>query len=68
MTSVSLCAPPTASTSSTGLSPTKLAAQRPLRPSLCTVRPIRATAARLESAATALNAHSPLASPSGAVA
>jgi hypothetical protein len=65
---VSLCAPPTAITSSTGFNPTKPAAQRPLRPSRDTVRPINATAARLDNAAIAFNAHSPLASPSGAVA
>jgi len=63
-----LWAPPTAITSSTGFKPTKLAAQRPLRPSRETVRPINATAARLEITASALNAHSPLAKPNGAVA
>jgi hypothetical protein len=66
--SVSLWAPPTASSSSTGLSPTKAAAQRREWPHLPAARAISATAPRLETTATALKAHSPPASPRGAVA
>jgi hypothetical protein len=66
--SVSLCAPPTASTSSTGFKPTNAAAQRGDWPSLAAARATSATAARLPATAKALNAHSPPASPSGAVA
>ncbi|MEA2139971.1 MAG: hypothetical protein QOC91_70 [Solirubrobacteraceae bacterium] len=68
ISSVSLWAPPTASTSSTGFSPTNAAAQRRECPSLPAARATSAIAARLEATATALNAHSPPASPSGAVA
>jgi hypothetical protein len=63
--SVSLCAPPTASTSSTGLSPTKAAAQRRDWPRRPAARATSATAPRLDSTASALNAHSPPDSPSG---
>jgi hypothetical protein len=63
--SVSLCAPPTASTSSTGLSPTNAAAQRRESPRLPAARATSATAPRLLSTASALNAHSPPLSPSG---
>jgi hypothetical protein len=66
--SVSLCAPPTASTSSTGFSPTNAAAQRAECPSRPAARAISATAARLETTAIALNAHRLPARPSGAVA
>jgi hypothetical protein len=66
--SVSLCAPPTASTSSTGFSPTNAAAQRAECPSLPAARAVSAIAARLETTASALNAHSAPDSPSGAVA
>jgi hypothetical protein len=66
-TSVSLCAPPTASTSSTGFRPTNAAAQRALWPSRPAARAINATAPRLETAATTFIAHSPPASPIGAV-
>jgi hypothetical protein len=67
ITSVSLWAPPTAITSSTGLSPTNAAAQRPSCPSRLAARAISAIAARLDAPATALNAHSPVASENGAV-
>jgi hypothetical protein len=66
--SVSLCAPPTASASSTGFSPTNAVAQRAESPDRSQVRAISATAARLAATDSALNAHSPPASPSGAVA
>ena len=66
--SVSLCAPPTASTSSTGFSPTNAAAKRRECPSFRAARATSAMAARLAATATALNAHRPPASPSGAVA
>ncbi len=62
---VSLWAPPTASTSSTGLSPTKAAAQRRDCPRRPAARAISVTAPRLDSTASALNAHSPPDSPSG---
>jgi len=65
---VSLCAPPTASDSSTGLRPTKAIAQRAEWPRRAAVRAISATAPRLERTATAFSAHSPPASPSGTVA
>jgi hypothetical protein len=67
-TSVSLWAPPTASTSSTGFRPTNAAAQRretPRRPAACAVR---ATAARLPAAAATFSSHSPAARPAGASA
>ena len=63
--SASLCAPPSASTSITGFRPTNAAAhvgEWPMRPA---ARAINATAPRLASTASALNAHSPPASPSG---
>jgi hypothetical protein len=66
--SVSLCAPPTASTSSTGFSPTNAAAQPGEWPRRPAARAISATAPRVEATAIALNAHSPPASPSGAIA
>lgn len=65
--SVSLCAPPTAITSSTGFSPTNAAAQRALWPRRPAARAISAIAARLEQRARALKTHRPAASPSGAV-
>ena len=63
---VSLCAPATASASSTGFRPTNAAAKRREWPSRPAARAISATAARLLATASALNAHSPPASPSGA--
>jgi hypothetical protein len=68
MISVSLCAPPTASTSRTGFRPAKAAAKRGECPSRRAARAISATAPRLEAAATTFSAHSPPAMPSGAVA
>lgn len=65
--SVSMCALPTASTSSVGFSPTKAAAPRMEWFKALAARAISATAVRLESAATAFSAQSPPASPSGAV-
>jgi hypothetical protein len=67
MISVSLCAPPTAITSTTGFRPTNATAQRVLCPRSPAARPISAIAARLEQTATALKIHSAAASPSGAV-
>jgi hypothetical protein len=66
--SVSLCAPPTASTSSTGFKPTNAVAQAAEPPRRRHVRAITATAAKLERSAIALNVHRPPASPRGAVA
>ena len=66
--SVSLWAPPTASTSSTGFRPTKAAAQRGECPHLAAARATSATAPRLAATMIALNAHNPPASPSGAIA
>jgi hypothetical protein len=66
--SVSLCAPPTASASKTGFRPTNAIAQRADSPTRAHVRAISATAARLLSSATALNVHRAPARPSGAVA
>jgi hypothetical protein len=66
--SVSLCAPPTASTRTTGFNPTNAAAQAPDWPRRLAARAISATAPRLEATAIALNAHSPPARPSGAIA
>jgi hypothetical protein len=66
--SVSLWAPPTASTSSTGFRPTNAAAQPGEWPRRAAARATRATAPRLDATAIALNAHSPPASPSGAIA
>jgi hypothetical protein len=66
--SVSLWAPPTASTSSTGFSPTKAAAKRGDWPCLAAARAISATAPRLAATAIPFSAHSPAASPSGAIA
>jgi hypothetical protein len=68
MISVSLCAPPTASTSSTGLSPTNALAQRREWPSRPAARAISAIAPRLLATAIALNAHSEPPTPSGTVA
>jgi hypothetical protein len=65
---VSLCAPPTANTSTTGFNPTNAAAHAPERPRRSAARAISATALRLEATAIALNAHSPPASPSGVIA
>ena len=64
--SVSLWAPATASASSTGFRPTNTAAKRREWPSRPAARAISAIAARLLATASALNAHSPPASPSGA--
>ncbi len=66
--SVSLWAPPTASTSSTGFRPTKATAKRGEWPSLVAARATSATAPRLEATASTFNAHNPPASPSGAIA
>jgi hypothetical protein len=66
--SVSLCAPPTASTSSTGFSPTNAAAHTGDWPRRPAARAISATAPRLETTAIALKAHRPPASPNGAIA
>ncbi len=66
--SVSLWAPPTASTRTTGLSPTNAAAQRAEWPARAAARAISAIAPRLHSAENAFSTHSPPASPSGAVA
>ena len=66
--SVSLWAPPTASTSSTGLRPTNAAAQRRDEPRRPAARATSATAPRLDATASALNAHSAPATPSGATA
>jgi hypothetical protein len=63
--SVSLCAPPIASTSSTGFRPTNAIAQLAECPRRAAARAISAIAPRLETTAIALNAHSPPASPSG---
>jgi hypothetical protein len=68
ISTVSLCAPPTASSSTTGFRPTNAAAQAGELPSRPAARAISATAPRLERTAIALNAHSPAAIPSGAVA
>jgi hypothetical protein len=68
ISSVSLCAPPTASTRSTGFKPTNAAAHTGDWPRRPAARAISATAPRLETTAIALNAHSPAASPSGAIA
>jgi hypothetical protein len=68
MISVSLCAPPTASTSSTGFKPTNAHAQRRECPSRPAARAINATAPRLLRTASALNAHSEPPTPSGTVA
>jgi hypothetical protein len=65
---VSLCAPPTASTSSTGFRPTNATAHRDECPARAAARPINATAPALESTAIALNAHTPPARPSGTIA
>ncbi len=65
---VSLCAPPAVSSINTGFSPTNAAAQRRECPSLPAALAISATAPRLEMTATAFKAHSPPATPSGAVA
>lgn len=65
---MSLCAPPTASTSITGFSPTNAAAHLADWPSRPAARAINVTAARLEATAIALNAHSPPAIPSGVIA
>ncbi len=65
---VSLCAPPTASASSTGFRPTNAAAQLGEWPSCPAARATSAIAPRLESTAIALNAHMPPASPSGTTA
>ncbi len=65
ITSVSLCAPPIASTSNTGFRPTNAAAQPGECPSRPAARAISATAARLERTAIALNAHIPPATPDG---
>ncbi len=66
--SVSLCAPPTASASNTGFKPTNAVAQRADSPTRSQVRAIRTTAPTLAATATALNAHRAPATPSGAVA
>ena len=68
ITSVSLCAPPTPSSSSTGLSPTNAAAHRPERPSALAACATSAIAARLASAEMTFSAHSPPPRPSGAAA
>ncbi|MCW3034219.1 MAG: hypothetical protein QOK19_734 [Solirubrobacteraceae bacterium] len=65
---MSLWAPPTASTSSTGFSPTKTVANAAERPSLEAVRAVSQTAPRLHSAVRTFSVHSAPASPSGAVA
>jgi hypothetical protein len=66
--SVSLWAPPSASTSITGFSPTNAAAQRREEPSRPAARAQSATAPRVEATATAFSAHSAPATPSGATA
>jgi hypothetical protein len=68
ISSVSLCAPPTASANNTGFRPTNAAAHAGERPSSAAARATSATAPRLDSTAIALNAHSPPASPSGTTA
>ena len=65
---MSLCAPPTASTSSTGFSPTNAAAHVGECPMRAAARATSATAPRALSTAIALNAHSPPATPSGTIA
>ncbi len=65
-TSVSLCAPPTASSSSTGFKPTNTAATLGERPIMRAALAVRATAARLLVTATSLSAHRPPPSPSEA--
>jgi hypothetical protein len=66
--SVSLWSPPTASSSSTGFRPTNAAAKRGEWPCLVAARVTSAIAARLEATASAFKAHSPPASPNGAIA
>jgi hypothetical protein len=66
--SVSLWAPPTASSSSTGFRPTKAAVKRGELPCLADARVTSAIAARLVASARAFNVHNPPASPSGAIA
>jgi hypothetical protein len=63
--SVSLWAPPMASTSSTGFRPTNAIAQLEEPPRRSAARPLSTTAAKLETTAIALNAHSPPARPRG---
>ncbi len=68
ITSVSLCAPPTAITSRTGFSPTKTAAHRGETPSRPAARAISQIPARLPATVIVFNAHRPAATPSGATA
>jgi hypothetical protein len=65
ISSVSLCAPPTHSTSVTGFSPTNAAAHRGECPRRAAAHATSPTAARQLSTAIALNAHSAPATPSG---
>jgi len=65
---VSLCAPPTPSTSSTGFRPTNATDHRGECPARAAARAIRATAPALEITAIALKAHTPPARPSGTIA
>jgi hypothetical protein len=64
---VSLWAPPTASTSNTGLSPRKAAAKTGERPRRLAAPAVSPIAVRLQRHANAFSAHSPPATPSGTV-
>ncbi len=65
---MSLWAPASASSSSTGLRPTNTAAAFAERPMSCAAFAINATAPRLASTAIAFNVQTPAATPSGAIA
>jgi len=65
---VSLWAPPSASSSSTGFSPTNTAAAVAERPIFAAARAISATAPRLVIKAIAFSVQIPPATPSGAIA